>query len=776
MSEDANHDPAQVTVKTWLNWALGGMPEVEKRVMLPMLQRGSVWKPSQIIDLWDSLLRGMPIGAMIVGKITSKDNQLVSMIDLITRETLEIQPERALSLIDGQQRTVAMLMGWAARSADTEMSNQRGTAFAQRVWVDFGKDKPPANHLYRFRITTLNQPFGTSPSSPDSRLSLAEKREARSKFAYLFNTRMQATVYKYAIPFPFERSICIPLDVLIAARSSEGKITLAPYADEFESRHELLINESMRSQASNELPLVKGFASALELEKYYRAVVSSYANSIRDIACQSARLERLSIQIDVALNQKIPLIYLDSKLLTGAAENMDGEALTAAPPLAILFHRIGNNFTKLSDSDYVFAVLKSVIPQFHSYVEKLLNPGSNAVAAMLTPTDLAVSAVRLVAAELHSKNESTFADRVVPDANSLHRMLKSEEFSSRLIAILSDSGSDIAEWFGAIDRTIRYHPQDNLLGLPVQLYPHLGAPLVQTLLRLAQRGWITKEHQLDVLRLCLFWITCVDYKKEASEIAYKIINQSENSANIFNDIYKNVIELKRAVSFEHPKALLEVKNLIHFKRDDAQTRVLPSDADRFNPVDDQNALDNLKLKIFYRRWWQPWTYRHPVLLWLQRAYVFRNHAKDQVFADQSEDTAYDYDHIIPYAAFGSWTNKGIPKTFSKDYWRTGDGLGNVRVWNASDNRSLGEATIREKLNLDENISRPDAANELMIDSVIDVKTVGHFLTASPSSLENRLEFWNDAYHADAFLKAVETRTYSLYCLLWEDLRLYELPT
>src|SRR5947209_2917949 len=33
---------------------------------LPALQRGSVWKPHQVERLWDSLARGLPIGAFLL--------------------------------------------------------------------------------------------------------------------------------------------------------------------------------------------------------------------------------------------------------------------------------------------------------------------------------------------------------------------------------------------------------------------------------------------------------------------------------------------------------------------------------------------------------------------------------------------------------------------------------------------------------------------------------------------------------------------------------------
>ena len=33
---------------------------------IPSLQRGAVWKPQQVELLWDSILRGFPIGALVV--------------------------------------------------------------------------------------------------------------------------------------------------------------------------------------------------------------------------------------------------------------------------------------------------------------------------------------------------------------------------------------------------------------------------------------------------------------------------------------------------------------------------------------------------------------------------------------------------------------------------------------------------------------------------------------------------------------------------------------
>ena len=50
-------------LEKWLDYASGIDESVY--VALPAIQCGSVWKPKQIIDLWDSLFRGMPMGSLI---------------------------------------------------------------------------------------------------------------------------------------------------------------------------------------------------------------------------------------------------------------------------------------------------------------------------------------------------------------------------------------------------------------------------------------------------------------------------------------------------------------------------------------------------------------------------------------------------------------------------------------------------------------------------------------------------------------------------------------
>jgi len=62
------------------NWC----EQLDNEIEIPTIQRGFVWKPEQIAGLWDSLLRGFPIGSFMVRSKKSNCNDV--------------------ELIDGQQR------------------------------------------------------------------------------------------------------------------------------------------------------------------------------------------------------------------------------------------------------------------------------------------------------------------------------------------------------------------------------------------------------------------------------------------------------------------------------------------------------------------------------------------------------------------------------------------------------------------------------------------------------------------------------------------------
>lgn len=93
----------------------------EGGIILPAIQRNYVWQEDQILALFDSLMKGYPVGTFLFWEV--KDHELESFvfnsflkdIDLVDQKVrgAEIEDESGsfLSVLDGQQRITSLLVG-----------------------------------------------------------------------------------------------------------------------------------------------------------------------------------------------------------------------------------------------------------------------------------------------------------------------------------------------------------------------------------------------------------------------------------------------------------------------------------------------------------------------------------------------------------------------------------------------------------------------------------------------------------------------------------------
>jgi uncharacterized protein with ParB-like and HNH nuclease domain len=73
-------------IKTYKLSEIATWMQSDSNVQLPVIQRGFVWKPNQIEDLWDSIFKGYPIGSLMLSQEATEDEEIKYM------------------LLDGQQR------------------------------------------------------------------------------------------------------------------------------------------------------------------------------------------------------------------------------------------------------------------------------------------------------------------------------------------------------------------------------------------------------------------------------------------------------------------------------------------------------------------------------------------------------------------------------------------------------------------------------------------------------------------------------------------------
>lgn len=117
------------------------------QIHLPTFQRGEVWKSQQVCELWDSLLRGIPLPSILIGKVGQSTGS-----DSVRTKT-GFQPDSEdYWLLDGQQRAVALQIGMGLRPRE------------HRLWLDleWDVDKDGAQHGRRFGLFICSQarPWG----------------------------------------------------------------------------------------------------------------------------------------------------------------------------------------------------------------------------------------------------------------------------------------------------------------------------------------------------------------------------------------------------------------------------------------------------------------------------------------------------------------------------------------------------------------------------------------------------------------------------------------
>lgn len=137
------------TLKQIASWTSG-----DSEVTIPAIQRGLVWKPNQVELLWDSILRGFPIGSFLLSDV------------------VEGNSHGKYYLMDGQQRYNAISIGF------NTVTDARAV-----LWIDI--EPPTTNSSTRtfwIKATTTPHPWGYKNDDNSSRLSTSEKRSALKKF------------------------------------------------------------------------------------------------------------------------------------------------------------------------------------------------------------------------------------------------------------------------------------------------------------------------------------------------------------------------------------------------------------------------------------------------------------------------------------------------------------------------------------------------------------------------------------------------------------------
>lgn len=283
-------------------------------VTIPALQRGLVWKPSQVELLWDSILRGFPIGSFMLSDIVEQGRQ------------------SKYYLMDGQQRFNAISLGY------NTVENPRAV-----LWIDL---TPPivknSTRQYWIKATTQPQPWGFKNDDDCSRLNTSEKRNALDVF------KLQGNIYNREFSlketWPIEANCPIPLWCLLEATK-----TTKDDAEAF-------------SRKSKEIFMSTDFA--------YRKKIDLGENACRYLK------EVLFPRIVALDNYYINCNHLSKDVMETETETVTDSIEQTT--LEVLFTRLNTGGTAISRDDLNYSAIKAYWPTIKDIndrlAEKYLSP------------------------------------------------------------------------------------------------------------------------------------------------------------------------------------------------------------------------------------------------------------------------------------------------------------------------------------------------------------------------------------------------------------------
>ena len=178
--------PIPISLKQVAAWDLEYLnAPCDIQASVPALQRGLVWSPQQVELLWDSILRGFPIGSLVVCRPLDSQKRKGEEGRVINRH-----------LLDGQQRCNAITLGFHDPFSD-HGSQVRGNRSESILWLDLAPKKIPAisdtydqipnNSTRQFltRVTTLAHPWGI-------RLTTAPAESVQGKLGRQLNRNLES--------------------------------------------------------------------------------------------------------------------------------------------------------------------------------------------------------------------------------------------------------------------------------------------------------------------------------------------------------------------------------------------------------------------------------------------------------------------------------------------------------------------------------------------------------------------------------------------------------
>ncbi len=638
-------------IASWNGIVIEGAPMPAIRAEPPPLQRGLVWSPLQIELLWDSLLRGFPIGSLVVCRTRNPERDEAARI--------------THDLLDGQQRTQAITLGYADPFTN-------GVNASSILWIDLNVSSA-GSRRFLFRVTTTAHPWGYRRRDDQlERLSLPQIRAALIASGFM-NQEHKPTWFdtdgRRLLPmpdqcWPQDAVVPVPFSWIVACYRSAGA-------------QPQILRDGLR-----ELLHARG---GLDAPQWINTAIT-YLDSNAAVTC----LESVVKGIVRAEQVQVPCLEVGDHIFDAPDQPQHGVTID---DVEHLFARINNGGTRIDSDDLQYSMIKAYWPDVRDVIDAIEPRRVPEARLVVLGARLALSPALPAqrASPLHSaigiRELRSFATE---GDDGPHR-----QPLLRMLTDLDGNPAGIRRVINIVQNWLSWDANNRPYGLPPVLVTSIARSSPEAFLLLmwladrwleagqnpAADGWCQR---IIALATTLHWLS-LKRERAVSALVEELAHRLQNGGQLTPQLFNNVLQ----------RALVEDGN--------PQNRWLisPLAPDKFVAA---IPLPNIE-QLNEWRWWRLPPYdgaarniaecvgtlksNTELLLYAQRQYICREFPAYDPARKESWDVAdrpWDFDHILPKSMI-DYQNIGDHKNALKEWTTQRNFIPNLRAWWKEQNRS-----------------------------------------------------------------------------------------
>ncbi len=721
-----------IKLREFVDWAhasfkwIEGQPLPEHGLLaLPPIQRDPAWNPKQVVDLWDSVVHGLPLGAFMLQQRGADGQGHRAGTDARNAPLPE-----GWYLLDGQQRLRSLVLGLHGFNLGA------GARDARCIWIDLTQ---AADGGFKLHLTSASQPFGYDDKG--YKLSPTDRSRARLRYEpenarIMIGNRPAYTHELFENFLEGGREFILSVNDHNTQMPPEGHPVGWPP----------LPRGIDRARVEGQAPFTVMPLHVL-LQAWFGVPLERRETAVKKLIGDDNDLVRRVTEMLSRINDaEIALI--------------NASAIGGVNNLRRLYDRIGAGGTPLSLEDRLFSLYKSIRPYFHNLVLEIYQPAGR----VMPPSKIAVTAIRIANALAHqAADEPTDRGNDAPDIAAFFHAIEGN--NGNLVGQLDHicPGGEIGNGpfalaFIAVFNSIR-HSDQNPLGLPAAVMRHLSPPLIQVLVFWKMQPQNNFDQNANhLVRFCLAWLLASQHDDKGSRHCFRLVreNQEVTLQQLFASLATREDLTRRIISPDQMAQILVTNE---------PTRYLRSVEDRVNGHPPRVA-------DLVRVWWGG---APRFLPWLQRNYLAAAFPDYDPLADREDDTPFDVDHMVPYNDWGfDWRQRNerlVPNgrfnaaQLNKLRWvrsELGNAIGNKWLVDFSTNRGWGDVSFPEKLQwIQDPVNNGVLEYAGLLEGAFDLNEQADWQEASAGPN------WSDE-RLIAFQKAVETRSAWLYEKLYTE--------